>query len=73
MLFLQSYIVFYDYRLEDLHSTALEERAYNITTSKTYVVIDKLRGCEFYYFRVAAIGEGKCPLSHAISQWTAEG
>ena len=65
--------MFYDYRPEDLHWSALEARALSLNTTKTYAVVDKLKACELYTFRVAASGRGRCELSHGASNNTAFG
>ena len=65
--------MFYDYRPEDLHYSALETRALHLMTTKTYAIVDNLKACELYTFRVAASGKGRCSLSDGASQGTGFG
>ena len=69
----QNYTVFYDFRPEDLHYSALETRALSLTSTNTYAIVDNLKACELYTFRVAAAGRGRCPLSDGASQSTGFG
>lgn len=66
----ETYTIFYDYRPEDLHTSVIATRAAMVTTSKKYIIVDKLRACDQYTFRVAATGAGRCPLSVGMSQMT---
>ncbi|XP_060566218.1 sortilin-related receptor-like [Ruditapes philippinarum] len=63
----ENYTVYYDYDPDNLHSHKVSQYAKKRIVNTNSTIIDGLRGCELYYFRIAP---GNCILSEVKSEST---